>query len=72
MAENRRKGAGRPKGKKTEYVRMTHPGGATDDPAKVYETLYEAIEDYMGQFIYHHPADSFGDYNHIDNYRRYL
>ena len=60
------------KGAKTVGLLMPHGGGSTVDPAKAFDNLYECIEDYMGQFIYHHPAETFGDYNDITNYERYI
>lgn len=61
-------------GHKTVTISMPHLEGSTssNEPVKQYANLYECIEDYMGQFIYHHPAESFGDYNDITNYQKYI
>ena len=62
------------KGSQTVTISMPHDNGAThrDEAVKHYDNLYDCVEDYMGQFIFHHPQESFGDYNDIANYERYI
>ena len=60
------------KGQKTVTVMMPHGGGSTPDPAKVFDNLYDCIEDYMGQFCIRNPEQTFGDYNKIENYEAYI
>ena len=62
------------KGHNTVIISMPHDEGSThsDEPVKHYDNLYECVEDYMGQFIAHHPEDRFGDYNDITNYEKYI
>ena len=43
-----------------------------DGSWKKFKTLYECIEDYMAQFIHHHPEEEFGDYEDYTNYESYI
>lgn len=44
-------------------------GWNTSEPVKVFSSLYECIEDWMGQFVYHHPNI---DYENYDDYIPFL
>ena len=44
-------------------------GWNQSEPVKVFSSLYECIEDWMGQFVYHHPNI---DYENYDDYIPFL
>ncbi len=58
------------KGSKNDWCWMPQNDGPHWENVKVFENIYDCIEDWMGQFIYHHP--NIDDYENYENYRSFL
>ena len=58
------------KGSKNDWCWMPQDDGYHWENVKVFENIYDCIEDWMGQYIYHH--SDIDDYENYENYRPFL